>query len=190
MKQNYFESQVFENYDHEEKTLSVGEYDACIFKNCDFSGFDFSKFIFSECTFEDCNLSTATLLNTSFKVVHFQNCKLLGLHFDDCNEFLFEVNFQNCFLDFCIFYGVSLKNAKITNSSLKEVDFSNANLSNAVLSNCDFQNSIFEQTNLNKADFSTAINYQIDPSRNIVKKAKFSYPSVLSLLKKFDIQVV
>ena len=34
-----------------------------------------------------------------------------------------------------------------------------------------------------------AINYMIDPTENSIKKAKFSFPDVVNLLRSFDIEI-
>ena len=44
-------------------------------------------------------------------------------------------------------------------------------------------------TNLMKADFRGAKNYVISPQDNRVRKAKFSFPEVLSLLKCLEIEI-
>ena len=69
------------------------EFEDCIFKQCDFSNSDFSNNVFMDCVFMDCNLSNLKLMNTSLKTVVFQNCKLIGLPFHTCNDFLFSVEF-------------------------------------------------------------------------------------------------
>jgi uncharacterized protein YjbI with pentapeptide repeats len=56
-----------------------------------------------------------------------------------------------------------------------------------VFSQCDLSGAIFDHTNLEKVDFRTATNFTINPSLNTLKKAKFSMPSVVGLLKNFDI---
>ncbi len=61
-----------------------------------------------------------------------------------------------------------------------EADFRGADLSGTLFHNCD----------LSKADFSTAVNYNIDPGTNKIKKAKFSLFEVLGLLSVFDITIV
>ncbi|MGL4875523.1 MAG: pentapeptide repeat-containing protein [Clostridium sp.] len=65
------------------------------------------------------------------------------------------------------------------NCDLREAKFKDSSLSE----------SIFENTNLSKADFSEAMDYVISPERNKIKKAKFSMPEVLGLLKDFDITI-
>jgi len=53
----------------------------------------------------------------------------------------------------------------------------------------DLEGSLFHKTGLERADFSGARAYAIDPTANRIKKAKFSYPEVLTLLAPFEIVV-
>jgi len=54
----------------------------------------------------------------------------------------------------------------------------------------DLTGTIFHNSDLSKADFSNASNYDIDPKTNKIKKAKFSLPEALQLLRGFDITIV
>jgi fluoroquinolone resistance protein len=114
---------------------------------------------------------------------------LLGLRFENCNEFLFAAGFENCILNFASFYKMGLKNANFKDCKLQEVDFSECNLSGAVFDNCDLTRAAFEHTNLEKADFRTAFNYSIDLELNRTKKAKFSIPGIVGLLDKYEIEI-
>jgi len=53
----------------------------------------------------------------------------------------------------------------------------------------DLEGNIFHHADLSKADFRDVKNYSINPQSNILKKARFSIPEVLSLLNFFDIQI-
>jgi uncharacterized protein YjbI with pentapeptide repeats len=127
--------------------------------------------------------------HTVFNDVDFSNCKLLGLQFNHCSDFLFSVAFKTCNLTLASFYQVKVKGTKFNTCILHKVDFTNAELSNAYFDDCDFKAAIFENTILEKADFCSSYNYMIDPEINKIKKAKFSMPEVLGLLKKYNIEV-
>ena len=131
----------------------------------------------------------AKLEKTAVKDIQFKECKLLGVHFETCDEFLFAVGFENCLLNLSSFYKRKLKKTKFINCSLHEADFAEADLGSSVFDNCDLANAIFQHTNLEKADFRTSYNYSIDPELNKIKKAKFSIPSVTGLLDKYDIEI-
>lgn len=131
----------------------------------------------------------ANISKASFKDVKFKNCKMLGLHFNSCNNIIFSVSFDSCSLNFSSFFNLKLKSTQFLNSSLQETDFTESNLSTIKFDNCDLQGAIFEKTNLEKADFRTAFNYSFDPELNQIKKAKFSTQGIIGLLGKYDIEV-
>ena len=109
MERTYAEDQTFEQKDFAADGLPVTDYENCNFINCNFSNADLSKINFTECAFTGCDLSLARLAKTAFKDVKFSNCKLLGLHFHDCSEMLFTVDFNNCILNLSSFYKRKLK---------------------------------------------------------------------------------
>ena len=55
---------------------------------------------------------------------------------------------------------------------------------------CDLQETIFHRCNMRKASFVGAKNYTINPLVNDVKKAKFSFSEVTSLLKGLDVEIL
>lgn len=185
MSNNYLVDQNFENVN----VLIKGEYENCNFYNCDFSNANFSDFKFIECRFEACNISLLKLNATAFREVTFQDCKMLGLHFEDCNPFGLALAFENCSLNHSSFYKLKIKNTIFKNSQLEECDFTEADLSHSVFENSNLLCAIFEQTNLEKCDFRSAINYSIDPENNRIKKAKFSAIGLYGLLHKYDIEI-
>jgi len=189
MERIYIEEKKFEKIDFTVNVLAEADYENCSFTNCNFSNTDLSKMNFSECGFVDCNISLAKLTKTAFRDVGFKGCKLLGLHFDDCNEFLFEVDFDHCLLNLSSFYKRKLKKTNFKNSSLQEVDFTEADLTGALFDNCDLAKATFDDTLLEKVDLRTSYNYSIDPERNRVKKAKFSMAGIAGLLDKYDIDI-
>ena len=113
----------------------------------------------------------------------------MGLHFENCDPFLFEVDFDNCFLQLSSFYKLKLKKTRFKNSNLSEVDFTEADLTNSLFDNCDLDAARFERTTLEKADLRTSRNYSIDPELNKIKKAKFSIHGISGLLDKYDIEI-
>src|SRR6476620_6623664 len=118
---NASEGQSFNNINFLTHPLTLKEYEACTFNNCNFARADLSNFRFVECSFSDCHVSNAKLGATTLNDVRFINCKLLGLHFEDCSEFLFSVAFENSSLNFSSFYGRQLKKTIFKNTLLQEV---------------------------------------------------------------------
>lgn len=186
---NYIEDKTFEKIDGTKMPIDIAEYEHCDFINCNFSEANLSGAVFSSCKFKDCNLSMAVLAKTSFRNVQFVNCKMLGLRFENCNDFLFEIHVDSCTLNLSSFYKLKLKKMRLKNSSLHEVDFSEVDLSASIFDNCDLLNATFDKSILEKADFRTAYNYIIDPESNRIKKAKFSRNGIAGLLNKYDIEI-
>src|SRR5690349_510364 len=122
MERTYVEDKTFEKINFTEKSFAKGDYEGCSFINCDFSNTDLSNINFSECSFIGCNLSMAKLIKTAMQEIVFRDCKLLGLRFDDCSDFLFAVQFDNCTLNLTSFFKRRLKNTNFKNSVLQEVD--------------------------------------------------------------------
>ena len=180
---------LFEAIDYSEKKSEQHEFDDCSFVNCNFSKSDLRGVEFLDCRFTGCNLSLALVDDTGIKNIEFKDCKLMGIDFSKCNDFLFSASFENCQLDYCSFYKKKMKKVNFSKSSLKHVDFTETDLSLAVLNECDLADAIFVQTILEKTDFRTARNYAFDPEVNKVKKARFSMPEVVGLLSKYNIDI-
>lgn len=92
-------------------------------------------------------------------------------------------------VEFCQFEELELPNLEATDSQILNCDFYNTNLEGANFGKSDFKQSMFENCNLQKVAFDGAVNYEIDPDKNRIKGASFSYPEVLSLLQKYKINV-
>jgi len=189
MSKTYIEEKTFERINFAADILAKGDYENCTFINCVFSNADISGVTFSECEFKACDISMAKTTKTSFKEVNFKDCKLLGLHFEYCNEFLFSVNFENCILNLLPFISWGLKNTRFKNCSLREVDFTECNLTGSVFDNCDLALAKFERTILEKADLRSSYNYSINPEVNKLKKARFSMNGIAGLLDKYGIEI-
>jgi uncharacterized protein YjbI with pentapeptide repeats len=130
----------------------------------------------------------ANLANSSFREVKFKDCKLLGLHFEHCNPFLFEVNFSSCNLNLASFFQLKMKKTTFQSCNLRECDFSECDLSMASFNDSDLLDATFDNTILEKADFRNARYFQIDPESNHIRKAKFSTDGLTGLLMKYDLE--
>lgn len=183
------EGKIFKGVDYSPDNLNKGEYENCTFFNCNFYNSDLSNIIFRECEFNGCDLSLALLKQTVLNNIRFTGCKLPGLHFNNCNNFLFSVNFDNCLLKLSVFYKLKLKKTRFINCNLQEADFTGSDLSHSLFDFCDMQRAVFDNSNLEMADFRTAYNYSIDPARNRMKKARFSATGLAGLLDKYNILI-
>ncbi len=183
------EDKTFTKIVYAGKEVKNREFERCIFKDCDLSESNFSQSRFTDCTFITCNLSMIKLNHTTLNNIVFKECKLLGINFHECEDFLFEVRFENGALDYSSFTKKKMTKTIFKGTSLKSVVFTSANLSNAVFDHTDLANAVFDETILKEANFLTAYNYQIDPELNTLKKAKFSLSGVAGLLSKYDIKI-
>ena len=111
---------TFEKVSFTDKKVNNREFEDCIFKNCDFSNSNFCNNIFMDCEFIDCNLSMTQLIGTSLKTVHFRNCKLLGIEFHSCADFMFGVSFQDSLLDYSSFANKKMPKTKFNTCSMKD----------------------------------------------------------------------
>jgi fluoroquinolone resistance protein len=189
MSKIYITDRKFEKTDFSVPGITLGDYENCSFENCNFSNVDLSGLAFSECLFKGCDLSLAKLNKTSFRNAGFKECKMLGLRFENCNDFLFSVDFNGCNLNFTTFFRKKLKKTRFVYCSLQETDFTESDLSGSVFENCDLTRATFIHTILEKTDFRSSFNYSIDPEMNRLKKAKFSLAGIAGLLDKYDIEI-
>ncbi|MCK0190964.1 pentapeptide repeat-containing protein [Arenibacter sp. F20364] len=189
MNTPFITDRSFKGMDFTTKRLEKGEYENCVFDSCSFSKGDISNIAFMECIFTDCDLSNVNLKNTTFKEVVFKRSKLLGIHFDHCNDFLLSFNFHDCTLDLSSFYKLKLKNTIFNNCKMISVEFTETDLTETIFDSCNLEGALFENCNLEKVDFRTALNYSLDPEKNKIAKAKFSKEGALGLLKKYNIQI-
>ena len=183
----FVEDKTFEKQDFSQASLPKGDYEYCNFVHCNFSNVHLTGFGFANCTFQNCNLSMVKTKMTSFQVVNFTACKMLGIHFENCNQFGLDFKLIDCTMNHSSFYQVKLKKSIFQNSILKEVDFTEADFSNSQFINCDFGLATFPNTVLEKADFSSSFNYSINPTTNKIRKAKFDIAGLPGLLEQFDI---
>ena len=166
-----------------------------IFNDCTFKGIDFTEFSFFGCDFVNCkfiacNLSMVKFGYIGFDDTYFTDCKLIGADFTATKEFLFNVHFTACILDYVAFMKKKNRKAKFVNCSLKGTDFSEADLTLSVFRKCDLTAAVFMRTTLNQVDFVEAYNFSIDPEQNQIRKAKFATDGLVGLLHKYAILVV
>jgi len=190
MEEIYYYQETFTKVVALQQFLTNKEFDDCLFTNCDFANSHFSSSSFTDCTFTDCNLSLVQLKNSGLKNVHFINCKLIGIAFHEADDFLFQVQFTDCILDFASFSYKKMPKTPFMRCSLKEVTFQGTQLQQAIFDECDLQMTLFNETNLIEADFTNARNYSIDPDFNTLKDAQFLANGLAGLLTKYDLCII
>ena len=168
--------------------LKYFEFVECTFNSIDFTQLNLSLNKFIECKFENCNLSNVSVKNTLLRDCHFINCKVIGVNFSETQAFTTPSFFESA-LDYSVFQLLNLTSAIFKNCSMREVDFYEANLSKAEFSGSLLEGAVFNGANLTAADFRGAQDYSIDLRVTNVKKAKFSIPEALNLLKALDVSL-
>ena len=187
---DFISDKSFKGLDYSLKRLQVAEYENCVFEGCDFSNGYLDNQNFMECRFVDCNLSNANIVNTQFNEVLFDHCKMMGLKFEESNDFLMDINFKHSILNLSSLAGLSLKKKHFLDCKMIEVDFTDANLTNTKFDNCDLDRAIFRNSILEGADFSSAYNFNIDPDTNTLKNAIFISNGLKNLLVKHQLKIV
>lgn len=172
------------------KSLEDRIFCSCSFYSCDFSESLLRNAQFCSCTFENCNFSLPKLEGCRFQDVHFVSCKIVGAEFFKCEKTFFSPSFKKCLLHYCNFSDLTMKKVSFSQSKLKECHFTNTDLKSADFDEVDLSGTIFHNCNLSMADFTTAIGYDIDPRANKIKKAKFSLPEAIGLLRGFDVTII
>ena len=170
-------------------TRSV-EFNNCIFKKCDLKDSQFIQCRFIDCVFEDCDLSMMKWDRSTLNNAVFKHCKILGVNFSHCDDFLFSVQFDSCILDYSSFMSKKMPKTKFVRSSLKETTFTQADLNGSVFDECNLRETVFRQSNLTAVNFSTAYNFIIDPEINTLNKAVFATHSLPGLLHKYNLKIV
>jgi uncharacterized protein YjbI with pentapeptide repeats len=194
MTRNFIKSEyIYENQYHKlvyaVADLNYKEFECCKFVGCNFSDCAFQTVTFIDCLFEDCNFSGAKINFVAFRTVVFNSCKIEDVNFAMCDKLIFEIEFNNCILDFSKFYSLKIKGTNFSNCRLIAVDFMGTDLTGVVFDNCDLYKAEFDLAIANKTNFKTSKNYTIDPSKTKLKKAVFSLVNVKGLLHKYDIEV-
>ncbi|MBE6068423.1 MAG: pentapeptide repeat-containing protein [Clostridium lundense] len=161
----------------------------CEFNNCDFTQTDFSNSKFEDCIFNECNLTLVKYDDVKLRNAKFKGCKLVGVNFNKCDTFILEIGFQDSLIENCNFSSLALKKSLFKNSNILESDFVGTDLSECDFTSSSLGGTIFDNSNLSKANFSDAKDYDINPLNNIVKKAVFTMPEAMMLLRHFNITI-
>ena len=98
-----------------------------------------------------------------------------------------SIDFFDSAVSFSTFSGLRLNGIRLVRCVAREVDFTGTDLSGADCRDTDFSASQFIRTTLTDTDFSGARNYVISPTLNTLKRTKFCFPEVISLLRALDI---
>jgi uncharacterized protein YjbI with pentapeptide repeats len=184
-EENYYQ-QAFNRVELTEETIKSITFEECTFEGCSFISTKLTDVRFAACKFNDCVLSAVIPMNSRFDDVTFTSCKTIGIDWTKAQMFR-EIVLKNCQLNYSNFRFMKIHKLKMTGCETIDADFTEADLTNGDFRNTNFEKTRFIKTNLTGADFRGAKNYIIDPRANTLKKTRFSYPEVLTLLNSLDI---
>jgi len=187
--QTEFTDETFAALDVSGSSVAPRIFQSCVFTKCDLSDAGLTGSRFEDCRFHESNLSNARLTNARLASVRFERCKLVGINFTACDEFLFDASFEDCDLSFCVFQGMKLRKARFLRSKIAEAEFSGADLTGVDFSGSDLRRATMAKCILRKADLRTATNYDIDPRACDLKGARFSLPEAGRLLNVFGLLI-
>ncbi|MEO0571905.1 MAG: pentapeptide repeat-containing protein [Bacteroidota bacterium] len=187
---DFFADKKWVKKDYRDHRLPKGDYENCTFEDCQFQEGFLDNQHFVECQFLDCDLTNTNIAHTQFNDVVFEGCKLVGIRFETCDPLLSSFQFKGCNLSLASFYKMDMSNTVFCNCKLQKVDWTLTNLTNTKFKDCNLENAIFESSILEEADFTSAFNFNIDPTRNTIKKSKYNKEGLIGLLKKYDLVVV
>ena len=185
------EDKIFKAENFSGRSLNEYSFIDCFFENCNFTESSWINAKFCSCTFKNCNISLVDLKGCRIQEVLFEECKIVGAEFLKCNtDFIFSMDAKKTFIQYCNFSELDMRKTSFQGSKIYDSTFINTCLAEANFSDTDLKGILFRCCDLNKSNFCGALNYVIDPLINKVKKAKFSFPEVIGLLKGFDIEIV
>lgn len=193
LKESEFYSVVFSDIDYPSALIQNKVFEECQFIDANFSETQFVRCKFIGCEFKNCNLSAAQFDDATFNDVIFTESKIIGINWTKLRWPIINISlpfqFYKSNLSHSSFYGLELKEIIIEECIVHDVDFRTADLTGSSFILTDLKQSQFVHTKLCAVDFTDAINYQIDPRENDIRKAKFSLPDAIHLLDSFDIEI-
>ena len=186
---DYHAGRRYEGLDFGELDVAGHVFEDCRFDSCRFDGAILERTAFSGCRFRKSSLAATNLRQCTLNGVSFEDSKLMGLDFSDCNRFGFRPEFRDSLLDGVVFGGNDLMKTPFVACRLRSSDFADCDLRDAVFQDCRFEDVGFHRCDFREADFRTASGYRIDPFENSVKGAKFDLPEAESFLAFLEIEI-
>ena len=191
--ESQYHQEIYSNQTMNNGLIDSVTFTLCTFKHCNFSESIFKNCLFEKCEFIDCNLSLIKVPGSRFLDLTFEKSKLIGINW---SEAVFKTksllhrkpfDFDHCVLNHSVFFGLDLREIKMSHCSVINANFEETDLSRADCTKSDFKNAHFNHTNLTETNFNGAVNYAISSLANTLKKTRFSLPEAISLLYNLDI---
>ncbi|MFK7897966.1 MAG: pentapeptide repeat-containing protein [Myxococcota bacterium] len=161
----------------------------CEFRELSAQEADFQHGSFENCRFVGCDLTMARFGDARLLDVEFIDCKLMGVDWSQVGGLVFEAGFERCVLTHCSFIGLTMKKARIQECKADEANFAGTNLEGADFARTNLRGAKFSDTNLTGADLSLAVNYDVNPSDNRLRKTRFSVAAALRVAERMGIVI-
>jgi len=186
---DYHSGGRFEAVEVDDHRLEGHTFEGCVFVSCHFGEAPLAGVSFISTEFVRCEFLLTKLAGATLNGVTFRECKLVGLHFTECNRFGFQPAFEGCLIDQCVFQKNTWKKGRFTGSRLRQTDFLDCGLREACFDDTTFEEVRVDGCDLERADFRRAAGYALDPARNRLAKARFSLPEAESFLRFLGIRL-
>jgi uncharacterized protein YjbI with pentapeptide repeats len=185
-KSNSYYKETFSGLTLTNSKIQSKEFEDCTFEKCIFIECEFNACRFLDCNFSGCSISANKPFNSQFTNIVFKDSKIMGFDWTKAKNVRL-LSFERCDISYSNFSYLKLPELKLLECIAHEANFNETDLTSGIFTKTDFLNSVFSSTNLTKADFRKAFNFGIDFNFNTLKKARFSLPEAMSLLKSLDI---
>ncbi len=189
----YYSDKTFTDLIREQERIENIAFEDCVFENCKFSECTLVDCMFAECTFSHCSMADVRSINSHMAFTRFIQCALVGIdwqNWQSSGSISFPLQtLKKCFLKYNIFSKMQFRKFDFMQSSIVHSTFSQCRLSECDFNGCDLKDTEYSDCDLQKSDFRKASGYNIDPTVNKIRGAKFSYPDAVNLLRAFHITV-
>ena len=187
----YFEEQDIINKQFEEENFENIEFVECNFTGCQFLNIKIKNCKFKNCRFKNCVIGNIGFLYCEATNLEFSNSVLIGIIWNDLKNKRIETaifrSMKDCTIKYNYFTNLKLVKYNFIGSQFDESYFEECKLVEAKFNGVNLHGTKFIKCDLSGADFRDALEYEIDISDNKLKKAKFSFPEVVSLLSSLNI---
>jgi fluoroquinolone resistance protein len=188
-----YQDQTYQRLQQPKTQIQYKTFHNCTFSHCNFAETIWQECHFYECLFQNCDLSLVQFKNSAFVSTLFDQSKVIGVNWTDVawgGMSPRKIDFEGCNISYSTFIHLKLPAIRIKNCIAHDADFAEADLTGADCTGTDFAEARFLHTNLTKANFVGARNYAIAPAINTIKKAKFSLPEAVSILRLMEIVLI
>lgn len=169
--------------------LGGKSFQRCVFRKVRLAEANLRRCTFEECEFDGCDLTMAVIEGAAFREVAFLRSKLMGLDWTRVRGVAFVVSFTECNLSHCTFADRNMRETVFRECRAHDAVFAGVDLTRAVFTGTDLRGARFMDTILVEADLSEAVNYEISPQQNRLRKTKFSQEAALALVADLGVVV-